>query len=451
MRANAAVGHDEQLRFLLIDKETAAALAEFRPVIEAELPRILDGFYQHIRQWPDVMRMFPNESVMRHARDMQLKHWLNIAQGRFDAEYQESIRRIGAAHHRLNLEPKWYIGGYSYIASELLKVACFHFTSRLKPRQAQERTARIQRALVQALMLDMSLAISTYLEFGEAERRENLTMVKGLANSVRDTVEGLTAAMGNMQETARGMTDTAEQTKRQAMAVSSAASEASGNVSTVAAAAEELSSSINEISRQVAHSNSMAGHAVSAAERTDAIVRGLVESAQRIGDVVNLISSIAGQTNLLALNATIEAARAGEAGKGFAVVASEVKSLANQTAKATEEITQQIAGVQKVTDEAAGAIREISRLIAEISGVTTTVAAAVEEQGAATQEIARNVQQAAHGTNEVSKNIAGVTESSDLTGAAAGSVLRSAIDLRNNATSLQENVDAFVQRLSSSR
>ncbi|CAO3414542.1 methyl-accepting chemotaxis protein [Azospirillum endophyticum] len=254
----------------------------------------------------------------------------------------------------------------------------------------------------------------------------------------------VSAAATQLQATAQTMSATAEQTTRQADAVASASNEATGNVETVAAATEELTASIGEIGRQVAESTRIAGQAVATAEKTDGTVRGLVEAAQRIGEVVQLITDIASQTNLLALNATIEAARAGEAGKGFAVVASEVKNLASQTAKATEEIGSQIAGIQDISRQAAGAIAEIGRVIAEISHISTTIAAAVEEQGAATKEISRNVQQAARGTQQVSGNIAGVSEAAASTGDASREVLNAADGLNHEATDLRGFVSRFL-------
>ncbi|WP_448188380.1 protoglobin domain-containing protein [Azospirillum sp. sgz301742] len=447
MSQDSTVDLADQLRFLRVDQDARAALQEFRPVIEAEMPGILDRFYAHLRGWPNLMAIFGGEAGVKHARDHQLRHWLEIAQGRFDASYQQSIQRIGNAHHVRKLEPRWYIGGYSFIASELVTAAGRHFRSRWNPREAEARTARIQRALLQAIMLDMSLAISVYLEKGEEERRRHVEMVEGLATSVRTAVVGLTSSAGEMQTTAEGMAVTAHMSRQQSETVAVAAGQASSNVATVAAAAEELSSSITEISRQVNQSSTVAGRAVTAAERTDATVQGLVDSAQKIGEIVKLINDIASRTNLLALNATIEAARAGEMGKGFAVVASEVKSLANQTGKATDEIQQQVSEIQRVTGSAAGAIREIGALIADINGITAAIAAAVEEQGAATAEIARNVQEAASSASEVSVNIVGVTSSSDETGRAAGRVLDAATGLKHEASTLQQNVDAFLGKL----
>ncbi|WP_316980310.1 methyl-accepting chemotaxis protein [Shumkonia mesophila] len=279
----------------------------------------------------------------------------------------------------------------------------------------------------------------------EAEKRAAmLKLADTFEASVGHVVGQVSSAATEMQSSSESMSATAEETTRQAAAVAAASEQASTNVQTVASAAEELSSSISEISRQVTQASQIASAAVTEAEQTNIKVQGLAQAANKIGEVVALITDIAEQTNLLALNATIEAARAGDAGKGFAVVASEVKNLANQTAKATDEIGAQISGIQSATQEAVSAINSITKTISKINEVNSGVASAVEEQGAATQEIARNVEQASAGTQEVSANIGGVSQAANETGAAAGQINRAAGELSRQSETLRAEVDKFL-------
>jgi methyl-accepting chemotaxis protein len=266
----------------------------------------------------------------------------------------------------------------------------------------------------------------------------------GFEAKAGDLVATLAAASTQLEATAQSMSSTATETNQQAATVAAAAEEASAGVQTVASAAEELTSSIGEISRQVAQSARMTVKAAEDARHTDTIVRALAQGAEKIGNVVGLITDIAGQTNLLALNATIEAARAGDAGKGFAVVASEVKNLAQQTAKATEEIGAQIAQIQGATGEAVEAIKGITGVIEEVSAIAASIASAVEEQGAATAEIARNVQQTASSAYEVTSNIAGVSQAANQTGEAANQVLGAAGQVSRQAEDLAGEVGRFV-------
>jgi methyl-accepting chemotaxis protein len=261
---------------------------------------------------------------------------------------------------------------------------------------------------------------------------------------IRKVLRGVASHGTELRQTAEDMSATSVETNRQATAVATASSQATANVRTVATASEELSASISEIGRQVMQSAKIAQNAVEEAEATNETVKGLADAAAKIGEVVDLINDIAGQTNLLALNATIEAARAGEAGKGFAVVAQEVKNLANQTAKATEDISSQIGTVQEETRDTVTAIDNIMSVINEISDISTTIASAVEEQGVSTQEIARNVQQAAQGTQEVNTNIGGVTQAASSTGAASSQVLDSASQLAAQAESMRAEVEHFL-------
>jgi methyl-accepting chemotaxis protein len=265
--------------------------------------------------------------------------------------------------------------------------------------------------------------------------------------SVGQSLAALASAASDMRVTAEGMAVTAEDTRSQASAVTRASAEALANVQNVASSTEEMTASIAEIARQVAQSTQIAAKAVEEAGRTNATMRALTDAAQRIGEVVQLIQDIASQTNLLALNATIEAARAGEAGKGFAVVASEVKTLANQTGKATEEIASQITAIQAATKSAVEAIKGIDGTIGQISEISTTIAAAMEEQGAATGEITRSTQETARGTEAVSRNIAGVSEAASKTGAAASQVLASSGELGRQAETLRAEVDQFLGKI----
>jgi methyl-accepting chemotaxis protein len=274
-----------------------------------------------------------------------------------------------------------------------------------------------------------------------------LSLADKFETGVGDVIEHVTSHATELQATAQSMAATSTQASRQVSAVAGASGQASENVNTVATATEELSSSIREISQQVGQSTRIIGDAVTQATATNEQVQGLAAAAQKIGEVVKLINEIAGQTNLLALNATIEAARAGEAGRGFAVVASEVKTLAGQTAKATEEISAQISAIQQATKVSAQAIQQITDTIGTVNQNATAIASAVEQQGAATQEIARNVSQAAKGTAEVSSNIAGVSAAAEQTGTAASAVLASANELSKNSEALKAYVESFLKEV----
>jgi methyl-accepting chemotaxis protein len=281
----------------------------------------------------------------------------------------------------------------------------------------------------------------------EEKRRAVLELASRLENAIGGVAETLSKSSGEMKTTAEQMLQLAEETARQTQAASAASDRTSTNVQTVAAASEELSASIGEIGKQVSKSTTISQKASQEAAQTNEQMQGLAAAAVKIGDVVKLINDIAGQTNLLALNATIEAARAGEAGKGFAVVASEVKSLANQTAKATEDIAAQVAEIQGATKQSVGAIKTIGETIGMVNEIATTIASAVEEQGAATQEIARNIQQASTGAGEVSSSIAAVNEAASDTGSAASRVQQMAGNLAEQGASLRAELDRFLAEI----
>ena len=281
----------------------------------------------------------------------------------------------------------------------------------------------------------------------QMRRGELIRFADQFESAVGSIVSSVSVSSGQLEGAANTLTRTAETTEQLSGQAAATSDEASSNMQSVATATEELSLSVNEIGRQVQNSSRIAESAVDQARQTDARIGELSRAAQRIGDVVDLITAIAEQTNLLALNATIEAARAGDAGRGFAVVASEVKSLASQTAKATEEISTQIAGMQSATQESVAAIKQIGNTIGEISGIASEIASAVEQQGAATREIAQNVQRVAHGTQQVAGNITEVNRGASETGAASGQVLNSAQTLSAESTRLRAELDRFMENI----
>ena len=435
----------QRLQFMEISTETRALMKEFWQVVVPKLPEILTGFYQHAAAVPALAKMVDNQ--VPRLKKAQAVHWERLFSGRFDEAYFSGVKSIGLLHNKIGLEPRWYIGGYNFVLSHLTDLAAHTY------RWSPKKLSSVLRAINCAVMIDMDVAISTYQEALLAERAQRGlkldVLMKAFEDKTHDQVNAVATAASQLQSTANVMSGIASKTNEQTAAVAAAAEEASINVQTVAAAAEELSSSVTEISRQVSQSSTIANTAVAEAERTNHLVEALAESADKIGTIVQLISTIAGQTNLLALNATIEAARAGDAGKGFAVVASEVKSLANQTAKATEEIGQQIGQIQAATKEAVVAIQGIGKTIGEINNTSTAIAAGVEEQGSATKEIARNVQEAATGTREVTTNISGVSQGASETGEAATQVLGAAEGLSQQAALLSNEVKAFIQNAKS--
>lgn len=434
-----------RLRFIGIDAGVSAQLVEFWSIVLPELPRILDGFYAHLSGEPQLAAMVGTQ--VPRLKAAQTQHWERLFAGRFDTEYMNGVRTIGLTHNRIGLEPRWYIGGYAYVLNQLVGLAV---RSR---RWSPGKLTRLLSAVNAAVMLDMDLAISVYQEAMLAERQQRQsaidTAIKEFDVTMSAAVKTLGTSSADIEATSSQLSKIAETTSARATAVAAAAEQASTNVQAVAASAEELSSSINEISRQVTQSTTVTNDAVEAAARANDRVRDLATAATKIGEVVGLINDIAAQTNLLALNATIEAARAGEAGKGFAVVASEVKSLAGQTARATDDISNKVAEMQSATRQACDAIDAIGKIIAEVSSIATTISAAVEEQGVATQEIARNVQQAAAGTREVSGNIGSVTEATVETGEAASKLFSQAGSLASQAKTISADASAFFDRVRS--
>jgi methyl-accepting chemotaxis protein len=436
-----------RLDLLQVDEPMRTTLRELRPLFAKSLPGILARFYDKVRHYDPCCGIF-RDGTMQEAVRIQLHYWDLLATGDFGSEYLNAVTRFCELNQRAGVAPQWYVNcRLMFIADQLLKATEHEITIPRFGRAAQaarDKKARMLNTITKVAMLDTENIVAIY--FG-TNRQLRKNAISEASDRFRTIITSLSTASSELEGTARALSDNAGNTTRLATVVANASEDASNNVQSVASATEELASSVREISAQVQESNRIASSAVKQADETDSRINALSQAANRIGDVIKLITSVAEQTNLLALNATIEAARAGEAGRGFAVVAQEVKALAAQTAKATDEIGIQIAGMQTATQEAVGSIKMISSTIGKISEITSAISAAIEEQGAATQEISGNIQRTADGTSQVAGTIAEVSYGANQTGAASSQLLSSAKQLSDSTTTLQAEIDGFLKSI----
>jgi len=376
--------------------------------------------------------------------ELELRKARLLFAGAFDGTYTDLLRNVVARNIAAGLDVERYVFAYHAYTNALFGALRGAVTTLRKP------AADEVRVLLRLTASECALCVGFFIEATEGKaagaRRTALSDLAGrFDRSVSALVEEVATGSAGLQETARSLSHVASTTNGQASLVAGAAQKASGHVQAVAAAAEELSASISEIGRQVAETARMTDGAVRTADQAESNIRVLSDAAEKIGQVVGLINAIAGQTNLLALNATIEAARAGDAGKGFAVVASEVKTLASQTAKATEEIAGQVSQIQDATRQAVASIASIAGMVKDLAANSMIIAAAVEEQGAATGEIARSAQETAQATADVTNTIATVSAVANDTGAAASQMLSSSDELSRHASKLSAEAAEFLE------
>jgi len=434
-----------RLEMVGIDAGVVSALREQERFVSEQLPAILEEFYSYVARFEPDMHCLRDRTFIKGSVDLHIKHWRLITSGNFGNDLMASASEICRYHSQAGVTPPWYIGArLLFIMNQLTKRAN---ASAALPKfgrsalAARENLTAAISALARAAAADTETTIFTYFSSTRQKRKDAIADAR---ERFRTMITQLLNASQSLTTISEQLQGNAQDTQKIAGVVARGSSDASANVQTVAAATEELAASVREIARQVGEANTIATSAVEQADQTDGRIMALSQAAGHIGDVVKLITSIAEQTNLLALNATIEAARAGEAGRGFAVVAQEVKALATQTAKATDEISTQIANMQAATQEAVASIKRIGTTIGQISSISTMISTAIEEQGSATQDIARNVQSAASGATEVANNIAKVNDSAGETGATSSRMHESAQRMAGDTGILQQEIDGFL-------
>ncbi|OIN86984.1 MAG: hypothetical protein AUJ12_03585 [Alphaproteobacteria bacterium CG1_02_46_17] len=441
----------DRISFVEVDADIEETLNEYVPELLKVLPGVLELFYKHISKWPNLVGFFKDPTRMDYARKAQQDHWIRLFSARFDEEYAQSVRRIGLIHSKIGLVPTWYIGAYAFTLNHIYTHAAEQYKSRFHPGVAQEKTAKLLRALNQCVMIDMDMAISIYLEENKRSYDAKLNeLAETFESTVGAIVEGVSAASTELEASAESLSAMAAQTAQGSSAVSSASEEASNNVTTVSSATEEMSASIAHVADMANRSSEASQRAVIEADQSVRIMMELKDAIDKVNAVTDLITGIAEQTNLLALNATIEAARAGESGKGFAVVASEVKSLASETSQATEDIRAQVAEILTRSDASVKSIEAMKCIIAEVREVSGNTADAVEQQRDAIHEIARNVERASEGTHQISESISMISQAAQETGHSSEQVLAAVTELAMQGNNLRDSVTKFISDIKSS-
>lgn len=439
----------QRLDFYGLTPEICDTLKQNTDLISKVLPPALDIFYNHISTWPNVAAFFKSSTMMSEARKGQEKHWSRIASGQFDSKYYQSSLTIGKTHNRIGLDPRWYIGGYAILTSNLIMALINEIISNpWSVRKRKEDLKDLLNALIRGVFLDMDIAISTFLDAKDADFQMFLNrMTDQFDTDMAVFLQELNAGALSMTNCASTLSTLSHSGLEQAQSMAAASEESATSIHTVAAAAEELSASTSEINQQMSRTANIVRDAAEQARHARESIIGLKNSADKIDDVIKLITDITEQTNLLALNATIEAARAGEAGKGFAVVANEVKSLANESAKASLEISDLVKSIQQEVNITVGSIEKVAQTITQVEEIAASVSSAVEEQSTATQEIVRSAANAADGAKELSQIASHVTGNANQTTTEAETVKSAAQNVEDKSTQLREQLDVFLSNV----
>lgn len=429
----------DRLRFLRLDDETAKTLKGARSLVDGAMPAIADAFYAHLLKWPEMAKLLGDGARVGNLKKSQQDHWRNLFSGRFDEDYFSHATEIGVTHERIGLDTSWYLGGYCFVLERLI--------GQIHDKVDKTRFSQVMSAVMRAAFLDMDLAVSTYIERGEAGKlkREMLALSDAIDNEVAVTVGDIETQVARLIAGAHELGDVACALKTMAEAVTSAVAVTSDNVQSVAGATEALEVTSREISAKVHGTSRLTEAAQSKMEEAASTVEGLKEATGRIRDVVRLIQSIAGQTRMLALNATIEAARAGEMGKGFAVVADEVKRLARLTDDGIRGVNAQAQAIGHATDQTVAMVEEVTLSIQDINTIAQEVNSASEQQIAATTEIKDNADQAALHTDTVSGHAHSVLEQAERTGITAQRVNELSSIVQRDVSDLQRRLGIILR------
>ncbi|CAM3531660.1 MULTISPECIES: globin-coupled sensor protein [Thalassospira] len=432
-----------RLDFIGLDEPKIKQLKRAWPVIEKNLPGMLDQFYHKVMNNAALAKIVGDPSNIDRLKNAQAKHWAKLFDGAFDQSFYDDVRRIGKAHERIGLTPEAYVSAYNFMLGEITAVLCKNFS----------RDSQLPLMIIgstNALLIDVEMAITVYYEETQKTYADKLQQMSDeFEKTIGTVVSAVSSSAEDMSQASETLLASMQETQGEVEKARGAAELSADNATTVAGAAEELDSSIREISSQVSRASTISNEVEVSVQQTSDTIETLNAAAEQIGTVVDLIDKIASQTNLLALNATIEAARAGEAGKGFAVVASEVKNLANQTAKATGDITAQINNVQQSTVAAVNAIHGVAGQISNIVDSVTAISAAVEQQAAATTEISGNINAVSSANRDVNGSLETVNGTAQRTSTVAQNVSDVSRMLKQNSEKLRSDVDAFITKLTS--